>query len=87
MPPRNTRQHSNELEEYAQKYFKYSLLIQEQTNAIQHLPNEVNDAHAIVTTEHQELEKHSPKSELTLEELQKMLQYYEHVCETPPLKP
>lgn len=73
-----------ELEEYARSYFKYSLLLQEQGDAIRHLPKEVYEAHAKVTEEHYEQKRHASQYEPSFEELQNMLKYYGRLCENAP---
>jgi hypothetical protein len=86
--PRNTsRQASDkevELEECAQLFFKYSVLIQDQNDAVRHLPKEVYAAHAQVTEEHKERQRHAPQRESTPEELQDMLRYFARLCENKP---
>ena len=96
---RNTRHASapmsKELEDYAQLYFKYSVIIQEQsaavhpqTGAIQPLSNEVMEAYAIVNEEHNERRRltlsSSPLFDPSIEELQNTLKYYGDLCEIPP---
>jgi hypothetical protein len=89
--PRNTSQQASdprpkevELEECTQLFFKYSVIIQEQVDAMRHLPKEVAAAHAQVTEEHHERQKHALQRELTLEELQNTLSYYGGLCEKEP---
>ena len=93
--PRNTlrqapgdpsgRLENDELEEYAQLIFKYSLLIEEQADAVRHLPEEVYKAHAIVAEEHKEQQtrRHTPKFP-SIEELENILKYYQDLCEKVP---
>jgi hypothetical protein len=73
-----------ELEECAQLFYKYSVLIQEQVDAMRHLPKEVSAAHAQVTEEHHEWQRHALQCEPTLEELQNVLRYYGRLCEKVP---
>jgi hypothetical protein len=72
---------SAELEEYAQLYFKYTVLIQEQADAIRHMrPDEVSEAHARVTEEHNELQRDAPR-QMSLEGLYHVLEYFGGLCE------
>jgi hypothetical protein len=92
--PRNTPQapasvrKEVELEEYAQTFFKYTVLIEDHSAAIRHLPKEIYEAHAIVNEEHNERQKHVLRlgyyCEPSLEELQNTLKYYGNLCEIAP---
>ena len=71
-----------ELEEYAQLFFKYSVIIEEQINAVRHMPDEVSEAYAKVTEEHNEMHRHDPqRGEPTLEESQNVLKDFGPLCE------
>lgn len=78
-----------ELEKYAQVYFKYSVLIQEKADAMaamrmEHTPEEINAVHTRITAERVERQKHAPKCQSSLEELQNMLNYYGRLYENEP---
>src|SRR5277367_1281847 len=93
-PRQASASRSKELEDYAQLYFKYSVIIKEQSGAIQQqtgaielLSNEVMEAYAIVNGEHNERRRLSLSLSLfhpSIEELQNMLKYYGDLCEIPP---
>jgi galactokinase/mevalonate kinase-like predicted kinase len=93
--PRNTlrqavtRSNKAELEHYAQLYLKYSVIIKEQTDAIRHRPNEVMEAHAKVTEEHNERQKVALQNlhlefDASIDGLLNTLDYYRRLCEIPP---
>jgi hypothetical protein len=90
---------SKELEDYAQLYFKYSVIIEEQCGAIQQqtgvqpqtgvvLSNETMEAYAIVNEEHNERRRLTlstdPLFDPSIEELQNTLKHYGGLCEIPP---
>ena len=83
MPRKNLRQApalSAELEEYAQLYFKYSIIIRKQVDAVRHLPDEVDKAYAKVCREHDEYQRNTPHP-TSLEELYQALKYFGDLCE------
>jgi hypothetical protein len=71
---------SAELEEYAQLYFKYSIIIKQQVDAVRHLPKEVDKAYAKVCEEFEEHQK-KPQGQTSLEELYHVLEYFGGLCE------
>ena len=73
-----------ELEDYAQLFYKYSVIIEEQSSAVRHLQNEVTEAYAVVAEEHNNMVKEIQPRELSIEELLNTLKYYGDLCEVPP---
>jgi hypothetical protein len=71
---------SAELEEYAQLYFKYTIIIRQQVDAVRHLPKEVDEAYVKVCKEHNELQRGAPLQS-SLEELYNLLKYFGGLCE------
>ena len=86
MPRKNPRQApalSAELEEYAQLYFKYTIIIRQQVDAVRHMPKEVDEAYEKVCGELEhsnELQRDAPY-ESSLEELYNVLKFYGDLCE------
>ena len=83
MPRKNLRQTpalSAELEEHAQLYFKYSIIIRQQVDAARHVPDEVDKAYAKVCREHDEHQRNTPHP-TSLEELYQALKYFGGLCE------
>ena len=83
MPRKNPRQApalSAELEEYAQLYFKYTIIIRQQVDAVRHMPKEVDEAYEKVCREHNELQRDAP-CESSLEELYNVLKFFGDLCE------
>jgi hypothetical protein len=78
--PRQAPALSAELEEYAQLYFKYSVIIRQQVDAVRHLPKEVDEAYAKVCGEHDELQRGAP-AQSSLEELYNCLKYFRGLCD------
>ena len=77
---------TNELEEYAQLYLKYAIIIEDQTCAIRRLHTEkgIKEAHSKVSEEHYELKKLDSPLDPSIEELLHMLKYYGELAEIPP---
>jgi hypothetical protein len=85
MPPRNHRNQaptlSADLENYAQLYFKYSLIFENQVNVVRHKTKEVDEAYAKVCGEHNGLQRDAPPTQTGLEELYNVLKYFGDLCE------
>ena len=73
-----------ELEEYAQAYFKYTKLFQDQADAMRHDPQEMNAAHARITAESLAVQSSAPFTPVTVEYAQKMMAEYARRCEDKP---
>jgi hypothetical protein len=70
-----------ELEEYAQAYFKYTKLFQDEADAMRHNPDEMNAAHARITAECLAVKKNTPVNLMTAEDAQKIMAEYARWCE------
>lgn len=73
-----------ELEEYAQAYFKYTKLFQDEADAMRHDPKEMNAAHARITAESLALKSRTPFTPMTVEYAQNMMAEYVRRCEDKP---
>ena len=83
MTPKEAKE--RELEEYAQAYFKYTKLFQDEADAMRHNPQEMNAAHARITAECIALKKRTPVTAIkTSEEAQEMMAEYARRCEDEP---
>ena len=71
---------SAELEEYAQLFFKYSVIIEEHADAVRHVPDEVDKAYEKVCREHDERQRNAPRPP-SLEDLYQALKYFGGLCE------
>jgi len=79
-----SRLKDDELEDYAQQFFKYSVIIEQQSGAIRHLEKEVTEAYARVSEEHNERRRIPLQCEPSLEGLLNTLKYYGSLCEKQP---
>jgi len=79
-----SRLKDDELEDYAQQFFKYSVIIEQQSGAIRHLEKEVTEAYGRVSEEHNERMKIPLQCEPSLEGLLNTLKYYGSLCEKQP---
>ena len=61
-------------------FFKYSVMIEEQVDAVRHVPDEVDKAYAKVCREHDEYQRNTPHP-TSLEELCQALKYFGGLCE------
>jgi hypothetical protein len=86
--PRNRRNQaptlSAELEHYAQLYFKYSVIIENQVIVVQHKTKEVDEAYAKVLGEHNGIQRDAPRTQTGLQELHNVLKYFGDLCEANP---
>jgi hypothetical protein len=73
-----------ELEEYAQAYFKYSKLFQDQADAMRHDPIEMKAAHARITAESLEVQRQSPLTLPSVEQALNLMGEYAQWCEIEP---
>ena len=74
----------SELKEYAQAYFKYTKLFQDQADAMCHDPQKMNAAHARITEENLAVKKRTPVTAMTAELAQEMMAEYTRRCEDEP---
>lgn len=73
-----------ELEAYAQTYFYYTKLFQDQVHAMQHNPQEMNAAHTQVTAENTAKQRTLPFTRPTPEITQQTLYDLAKACEAEP---
>ena len=83
-----TRSKKDDLEHYAQLFFKYSVVIEDHTGIIRrtHSDPQILDAHAKMVEEQDEQQKAARQLEAnaSIDDIEGNLKYYEELCERPP---